>query len=246
MPASRKYTQRHFRDIAALLAAERAEHGPSPALSRITAAFTVLFAEDSRADATAGNPRHFDPVLFGRAARGEVSPTAQRQRRRRPGPADDREAAMSAVQLADALRKRQDIVHGGMTGQPITPHNQTESYQHWARGSGARLLAGSSAGGTILAMPMGGGSPFPVPLGCLDPAPAMFHALGEADYVIVSHGTVIAWHLGPEVSGVSSADGEWIEVAGFGPEYGRFHIPGVREDQDALHAALRLLAPEAA
>jgi len=82
MPASRKYTQRHFRDVAGLLAAEREAHGASPALSRLVTAFTELFAEDSRPAAGTGTRRVFDPVLFGQAARGEIAVTARRPRTR--------------------------------------------------------------------------------------------------------------------------------------------------------------------
>jgi hypothetical protein len=66
------YTQRHFQDLAALLAAEREQNGPSPALNRITAAITELFANDSPA---------FRRDLFGRAARGKVPATARPRRR---------------------------------------------------------------------------------------------------------------------------------------------------------------------
>ena len=69
---SRRYTARHYQEIAALLAAERAEHGASPALNRIITEFTALLT----ADAT-GRGESFDPVLFGQAARGEVKPTTR-------------------------------------------------------------------------------------------------------------------------------------------------------------------------
>lgn len=85
MPArnSRVWTQRHFRAAAAILAAERTANGPSPALNRITAAFTALFAQDSK-DSGARPPYIFDPVLFRQAALGQVPVTARPQRRRQP------------------------------------------------------------------------------------------------------------------------------------------------------------------
>ena len=50
----------------------------------------------------------------------------------------------------------------------------------------------------------------------------MFFALGEADYIVRSYDTPIAWHLGPEVYRVGE-DGEWIEIAEVtNAEYGRF------------------------
>jgi hypothetical protein len=69
---SRAYTARHYQDVAALLAAERAEHGASPALNRIIAATARLFAEDSTS---------FSRELFGHAARGEVAPATRPRRR---------------------------------------------------------------------------------------------------------------------------------------------------------------------
>jgi hypothetical protein len=76
MPASRRYTTRHFQDIAGLLVAERETNGPSPALNRIVTAFTMLFAEDSKSAGTTS----FDPVLFRQAALGQVAVTARSQR----------------------------------------------------------------------------------------------------------------------------------------------------------------------
>jgi hypothetical protein len=81
MSASSRYTQQHFQDFAALLAAEREQNGPSPALNRILAAVTQLFAEN--------NPR-FNRELFGKAARGTVSPTARPQSLRKPPATSDR------------------------------------------------------------------------------------------------------------------------------------------------------------
>lgn len=70
MPApSNRYTARHFQDIAALLAAEREQNGPSPALSRIITEFAALLAENSAS---------FNRKLFGQAARGQVAPTARK------------------------------------------------------------------------------------------------------------------------------------------------------------------------
>jgi len=63
-----RYTQQHFQDLAALLAAEREQNGPSPALNRITAAITQLFAENSTS---------FNRELFGKAARGTVPVTTR-------------------------------------------------------------------------------------------------------------------------------------------------------------------------
>jgi hypothetical protein len=63
-----RYTQQHFQDLAALLAAEREQNGPSPALNRITAAITALFAENSA---------RFNRELFGKAARGTVPVTTR-------------------------------------------------------------------------------------------------------------------------------------------------------------------------
>lgn len=82
MPArnGRAYTTRHFQDIAALLAAERTANGPSPALNRITDAFTALFTEDSRR-AGSQPPYIFDPVLFREAALGTKPVTARPARR---------------------------------------------------------------------------------------------------------------------------------------------------------------------
>jgi len=74
---SRRYTARHYQDVAALLAAERADHGASPALNRIIAGFAALFAEDS----SGAGPDTFNRELFGQAARGYVAPTARPRRR---------------------------------------------------------------------------------------------------------------------------------------------------------------------
>jgi len=63
-----RYTQQHFQDLAALLAAEREQNGPSPALNRITAAITQMLAENSA---------RFNRELFGKAARGTVPVTTR-------------------------------------------------------------------------------------------------------------------------------------------------------------------------
>lgn len=83
MPASRVYTQRHFKAAATILAAERAANGPSPVLNRLVAAFTAEFTQDSQADAGAGSKRVFDPVLFRQAALGQV-PVSTRPQRGQP------------------------------------------------------------------------------------------------------------------------------------------------------------------
>lgn len=76
--SSSRYTQRHFQDFAALLAAEREQNGPSPALNRILAAVTTLLAENSA---------NFNRELFGKAARGTVAPaTRPRSLRRNRAP----------------------------------------------------------------------------------------------------------------------------------------------------------------
>jgi hypothetical protein len=72
---SNRYTAQHFQDFAALLAAEREQNGPSPTLNRITAAITRLFAENSA---------NFNRELFGRAARGQVSPATKPRPRQQP------------------------------------------------------------------------------------------------------------------------------------------------------------------
>lgn len=230
MPAqSRRYTQRHFQDITRLLAGEREQHGASPALDRMVTAFTDLFTADSKG-AGSKLPYTFDPVLFRRAAMGRVPVTSRPQRNR---------GKTSPGTWAQALRSRETFTDGYLTGKPVDPHNRSKQYAQWASGSSARLMAGTSAGGTILAMPMGGGSPLP-PLGKLDPGPAMAMALAEARYVVYSHGTVIAWWLGPEVAGSAHGreEGEWIEVSQVcNDEYGRFS-PDIDEDQDRVHAAL--------
>jgi hypothetical protein len=62
------YNSKHYQDVARLLAAEREQNGPSPALNRLTAAFARLFAEDSG---------RFNRELFGKAARGTVPVTTR-------------------------------------------------------------------------------------------------------------------------------------------------------------------------
>ena len=79
---SRVYTQRHYRAAAAILAAERAAHGASPALNRITEAFIRDFVQDCK-DAGSREPYLFDPVLFRRAALGEVPVTEKRARQQK-------------------------------------------------------------------------------------------------------------------------------------------------------------------
>lgn len=69
MPA---YSAQHYQDVAGLLAAERREHGASPALNRIITDFARMFAAD--------NPP-FSRALFGQAARGQVAPTAKKPAR---------------------------------------------------------------------------------------------------------------------------------------------------------------------
>jgi len=100
---------------------------------------------------------------------------------------------------------------GRLTGEPVTPWQQTGAYQQWAEGSIARAFVGALAERGTAGM-IGGRGASPLPdLGELDPAPAMAMALGEADYIVRSYGTVIAWHLGPEVYGVPGS-GEWVQV----------------------------------
>ena len=81
MPPSRRYRQPHFRDAAAILAAERAGYGATPALNRITAAFTALFLADSRS-AGSRPPYVFDPVLFREVALGKQAVNARPPQRR--------------------------------------------------------------------------------------------------------------------------------------------------------------------
>lgn len=142
--------------------------------------------------------------------------------------------AIDKSELAAALRERKPFKHGPFHGGPVTPYNQTAAYQRGARGSVARIFAGAlSEHGT--AGVVGGGSLLPG-LGELDPAPAMFHALGEASYVVKSYDTPIAWFLGPEVSGVP-AGGTWVEVADLGRNYGRFSRT-TSTHQNTLHGVL--------
>lgn len=123
MPASTsRYTQRHFQDFAALLAAEREQNGPSPALSRIITAVTQLFAENSA---------NFNRELFGKAARGTVSPAARPRRKPQSGVrAQDRPGWDEAV--AEAGRSRH--AHR-FDGQSLThEHNDGDAphgyYEH--------------------------------------------------------------------------------------------------------------------
>jgi hypothetical protein len=150
--------------------------------------------------------------------------------------------------LAATLRARQPFRHGPLTGEPVTPWNQSAEYQKWTHGSVARVFAGAlnehgTAGalnehGTAGAITGGSGLP---DLGVLDPAPAMAMALGEASYIVRSYGTPIAWWLGPEVYGCAP-DGEWIEVAErCNREYGRFSATTTRH-QNMVHAALTATA----
>jgi hypothetical protein len=237
MPASRKYTARHFQDIAGLLATERTANGPSPALNRITAAFTALLTEDSMS-AGSRPPYIFDPVLFRQAALGQV-PVSTRPRRRKAGAANHTSPGDFAEggTWAEALRQRQPFRDSYLTGECVTPHNQTTGYQNWAKGSVARVFAGAlDEHGTAGVITGGGSSPLPE-LGRLDPAPAMAMALGEAAYIVRSHGTVIAWWLSPEVYGVPDG-GEWVIVSEVCREdYGWFD-PAIGQDQDRLKAAL--------
>jgi hypothetical protein len=238
MPArqSSRYTTRHFQDIAGLLAAERTANGPSPALNRITTAFTALLTEDSK-----DTGARFDPVLFRRAALGQVPVTARPQRHgtgtANHTPPGEAGSWAEADSWAEALRLRQPFRDGHLTGECVTPHRQTAEYARWARGSVARVCAGAlNEHGTAGVITGGGSSPLPE-LGKLDPAPAMAMALGEASYIVRSHGTVIAWWLGPEIWG-TPAGGEWIIVSeGCSEEYGWFELD-IGEDQDRLKAAL--------
>jgi len=83
MPArqSRRWTQQHFRAVAAILAAERSANGLNPALNRLISAFTAEFTQDSK-DSGSRQPYIFDPVLFRRVALGQ-EPVSARPRRRR-------------------------------------------------------------------------------------------------------------------------------------------------------------------
>jgi hypothetical protein len=155
---------------------------------------------------------------------------------------------LSAENAAKLLR-REFFVQGELRGEPVTPWRQLPEYERWAKGSVARLFSGQADAGHYVHVNTmdGGASPLP-PLGLLDPAPAMAMALGESSYIVRSHGTVIAWYLGPEVYG--AGEGEWVEaVERMNDEYGRFTAYAEQEgygrmgadidaDEDAVHAAL--------
>lgn len=95
---SGRYTQRHFRDFAALLAAEREQNSPSPALNRILAAVTRLFAENSAS---------FNRELFGHAARGNV-PATTRPRRSPVSPPSVPHWAAGAAKSVRLLAQQQE------------------------------------------------------------------------------------------------------------------------------------------
>jgi hypothetical protein len=139
------------------------------------------------------------------------------------------------MNISRHVQAREPFSTGHLRGAPVTPYNQTPAYGKSARGSAARIFAGAlSEHGT--AGVTGAGSLLPE-LGELDPAPAMFHAIGEADYIIWSYETPVAWHLGPEVSGAEGPGGNWIEVMDFGREYGYFSQATARH-QHAVHRAI--------
>lgn len=137
----------------------------------------------------------------------------------------------------ELLSQRKTFTAGQLTGQRVQPWNKSEQYRRWAKGSVVRTFAGAlNEHGTAGVIEGGGSSPLP-PLGELDPAPAMAMALGEASYIIRSHGTVIAWWLSPEVYGVGP-DGEWVEVSErCSPDYGRFD-GAISRHQNLIHRLL--------
>ena len=151
--------------------------------------------------------------------------------------------------VAEAITARRHFEYGGLAGGPVAPHIESGAYARWSRTSIARVFAGAMTehGATAGVVVPASSSPLP-DLGRLDPAPAMFHALGEADYVIRSFGTPVAWHLDGNVAGVCYGmarpltehqwrTGDWIEVYDFGAGYGRFTRTTTRH-QRIVQAAL--------
>lgn len=74
------YNTRQYQQFAAVLATEREQNGASPALNRITAAITKLFADDNA---------RFSRELFGKAARGHVPATTRLRPRSRSDRSED-------------------------------------------------------------------------------------------------------------------------------------------------------------
>jgi len=98
----------------------------------------------------------------------------------------------------------------------------------------ARMLTGALGEHGTAGVIGAGGLPG---IGELDIAPATALALFEADYIVRSYDTPIAWHLGPEVYGGP----KWIQVAEeCNEDYGRFS-PTTTRHQNAIAAALREL-----
>lgn len=112
-----RYTQQHFRDFAALLAAEREQNGPSPALSRIITAVTALFAENSA---------NFNRELFGHAARGNVPATTRPGSRRRNRTAEQHEHRYDGQALTHA-HAGGHLPHGYYKHPEDAPSDQSEN-----------------------------------------------------------------------------------------------------------------------
>jgi len=130
MPApSHRYTTQHFQDFAVLLAAEREQNGPSPALNRITAAITRLLAENSAS---------FNRELFGKAARGNVPVTTRPRRKeaRSPGPHTHRQAGQRLTHEHEGG----DTPHGYYEHPEDAPSDRPEN-TNWAVEEAARLHA---------------------------------------------------------------------------------------------------------
>jgi hypothetical protein len=110
-----RYTQQHFQDLAALLAAEREQNGPSPALNRITAAITQLFAENSAS---------FNRELFGKAARGTVPVTTRPASLRSGRP----ESGISLLPDVTPPPTVHDLARPGWTPPVVTPVDEADPF----------------------------------------------------------------------------------------------------------------------
>jgi hypothetical protein len=138
------------------------------------------------------------------------------------------------MDITTALRERKPFRAGSLSGEPCKPWRSTPEGERWARGSVARVFAGALNERGTAGVTGSGSLP---DTGDLDTAPAMALALFEADYVIRSYETPVAWHLGPEVYGIQEG-GEWIEVAEkCNKDYGRFSGTTTKH-QNAVHDAL--------